>query len=91
MYVCIIYIILCWFIYLWVQILHQTTTNQPTGKDKFMLASFSFSPLTYSGTSYITETIPLAHELDDQRTFNSFVRNTMISNLTRLNQLIARE
>ena len=48
--------------YLWMQILHQTTTNQPTGKDKFMLASFSFSPLTYSGTSYITETIPLAHE-----------------------------
>jgi len=30
-------------------------------------------------------------KLDDQRTFNSYVRNTMISNLTRLNQLIARE
>ena len=45
------------------QILHQTTTNQPSGKDKFMLASFSFSPFTYSGTSYITETIPLAHKL----------------------------
>ena len=27
-----------------------------------LLVSFSFSPLTYSGTNYITETILLAHE-----------------------------
>jgi hypothetical protein len=59
--------------------------NQPE-KIKLLLASFSFSPLTYSRTNYIIVTILLAHE----RFFNSFVRNNMISNLTRLNQLIAK-
>ena len=64
------------YIYIYI---YQTTTNQPTEKDKFMLASFSFSPLSYS------------EKFDDQRTFNSFVRNNKIPNLTRLNKLIARE